>query len=120
MQYEIDATHERIERLKQELEQAKRIRKHKEEAEAVARVVRRFPPRSETQQQLAAANSEAQELQQRLREMESQVDLRGKQFRVLVQAVKDLQRTLEEVSYSNVLLFLYPHVVLPVCYLVPP
>lgn len=97
MQHEIEATQQRIESLKLELEQAKRIRKHKEECEAVARVVRRFPPRSETQQLLTVANSEAEELRQRLADIEAQVDLRGKQFRVLVQAIKDLQRTLDEV-----------------------
>lgn len=96
MQHEIETTQRRIESLKRELEQAKRIRKHKEECEAVARVVRRFPPRSETQQLLAVANSEAEELRQRLADIEAQVDLRGKQFRVLVQAIKDLQRTLDE------------------------
>jgi THO complex subunit 7 len=85
-----------IEVLKVQLEEAKIERQHKEECEAIRRLIAAQPPRAETQRQL-------NELEKELVGMEAEnfaasrtLELRKKQFGLLLHVVDELQSTLEE------------------------
>jgi THO complex subunit 7 len=82
--------------LKVQLEEAKIERQHKEECEAIRRLIAAQPPRAETQRQL-------NELEKELVGMEAEnfaasrtLELRKKQFGLLLHVVDELQSTLEE------------------------
>jgi len=81
-------------RLKVELEHEKRRRNHKEEYEAIAKIINRFPTRSETQRQLIALEGEIAGLMEQQKNIESVTQKRKKQFALLFDCIDDLQRAL--------------------------
>ncbi|XP_041348687.1 THO complex subunit 7 homolog isoform X1 [Gigantopelta aegis] len=81
---------------KQELQQAKRIRKNRQEYDALAKIIQQHPDRQETTKQLQALDKELTSLAETKESLEGKLDLRRKQFLVLITAIHELQRILEE------------------------
>ncbi|XP_032809917.1 THO complex subunit 7 [Petromyzon marinus] len=91
----IAAGHERITQCKQEILQAKRIRKNRQEYDALAKVIEQHPDRSKTLKQLEELDKDLQNLLQAKESVENKLELRRKQFHVLLSTIHELQEMLE-------------------------
>ncbi|XP_053325333.1 THO complex subunit 7 homolog [Spea bombifrons] len=92
----IAAAHEKISECKKQILQAKRIRKNRQEYDALAKVIEHHPDRHETLQQLDALGKELQQLSHMKESVEDKLELRRKQFHVLLSTIHELQQTLEK------------------------
>ncbi|XP_036359838.1 THO complex subunit 7 homolog isoform X2 [Octopus sinensis] len=81
---------------KQELQEAKRIRKNRQEYDALAKVIQRHPDRLETTKQLQELDKELVKLKNHKNQIQEKLDLRRKQFHVLISAIHDLEGILED------------------------
>ncbi|XP_056324043.1 THO complex subunit 7 homolog [Danio aesculapii] len=91
----IASAHEKIAECKKEILRAKRIRKNRQEYDALARVIKQHPDRHETLKQLEALDKELQQLSHIKENVEDKLELRKKQFHVLLTTIQELQQTLE-------------------------
>ncbi|KAM6413833.1 THO complex subunit 7 [Rhynochetos jubatus] len=91
----ITAAHEKISECKKQILQAKRIRKNRQEYDALAKVIQHHPDRHETLKQLEALGKELTHLSHIKENVEDKLELRRKQFHVLLSTIHELQQTLE-------------------------
>ncbi|XP_048879678.1 THO complex subunit 7 homolog isoform X1 [Brienomyrus brachyistius] len=91
----ITSAHEKIAECKKEILRAKRIRKNRQEYDALAKVIQQHPDRHETMKQLKALDKELQQLSRIKENVEDKLELRKKQFHVLLSTIRELQQTLE-------------------------
>ncbi|KAM3914567.1 THO complex subunit 7 [Leptodactylus fuscus] len=91
----IAAAHEKIAECKKQILQAKRIRKNRQEYDALAKVIQQHPDRHETLRQLEALDKELKQLSHTKENVEDKLELRRKQFHVLLSTIHELQQTLE-------------------------
>uniref|UniRef100_A0A7N1A6L9 THO complex subunit 7 n=1 Tax=Kalanchoe fedtschenkoi TaxID=63787 RepID=A0A7N1A6L9_KALFE len=89
-----------IELLKLQLHQAKIERQHKEECEAIRSLIAKQPPRSLTQNAITDLNNHIAELQAQNTAASRTLQLRKKQFALLLHLVDELQNTIEEEQKS--------------------
>ncbi|XP_076448506.1 THO complex subunit 7 homolog isoform X2 [Babylonia areolata] len=87
---------ERITECKAELQEAKRIRKNRQEYDALAKVIQQHPDRQETTRQLQSLDKELKSFADTKEKLEEKLELRRKQFLVLITSIHELQRILEE------------------------
>ncbi|XP_056590466.1 THO complex subunit 7 homolog [Triplophysa dalaica] len=92
----ITSAHEKIAECKKEILRAKRIRKNRQEYDALARVIKQHPDRHETLKQLEALDKDLKQLSQIKENVEDKLELRKKQFHVLLTTIQELQQTLED------------------------
>ncbi|XP_031278041.1 THO complex subunit 7A-like [Pistacia vera] len=85
-----------IEDLKKQLEESKIERQHKEECEAIRKLIALQPPRSETQKIITDLEKEIAALEAENTAGSRLLELRKKQFALLLQVVDELQNTIEE------------------------
>ncbi|KAI3439762.1 uncharacterized protein J3R85_004412 [Psidium guajava] len=85
-----------IEELKKQLEESKIERKHKEECESIRKLIAMQPPRSETQKIITELEREIGALEAENTASSRMLELRRKQFSLLLHVVEELQTTLEE------------------------
>ncbi|KAL8544981.1 hypothetical protein ACS0TY_005262 [Phlomoides rotata] len=88
--------HDDIEVLKKQLEESKIERQHKEECEAIRKLIAMQPPRSETQKIITELEKEIAELEAENTASSRTLDLRKKQFALLLHVVDELQNMIEE------------------------
>jgi len=98
----ISKTVEKISSLKLELTKAKTVRKNRQEYDTLAKIVQQHPPREQTQKQLEAVNEELEQLQTIDDSLTHKLDMRKKQFYVLLMSLRDLQTTLEDEEEWNI------------------
>uniref|UniRef100_A0A8C5PR47 THO complex subunit 7 n=1 Tax=Leptobrachium leishanense TaxID=445787 RepID=A0A8C5PR47_9ANUR len=91
----IAAAHEKIAECKKQILQAKRIRKNRQEYDALAKVIQHHPDRHVTLKQLDTLGVDLQHLSQTKQNVEDKLELRRKQFHVLLSTIHELQQTLE-------------------------
>ncbi|KAM4722526.1 THO complex subunit 7 [Rhinophrynus dorsalis] len=91
----IAGAHEKIAECKKQILQAKRIRKNRQEYDALAKVIQHHPTRQETLKQLEDLGKELQQLSHTKENVEDKLELRRKQFHVLLSTIHELQQTLE-------------------------
>ncbi|XP_068109896.1 THO complex subunit 7 homolog [Hyperolius riggenbachi] len=91
----IAAAHEKIAECKKQILQAKRIRKNRQEYDALAKVIQNHPDRHETLKQLESLDKELKRLSHTKESVEDKLELRRKQFHVLLSTIHELQHTLE-------------------------
>ncbi|XP_058208801.1 THO complex subunit 7A-like [Rhododendron vialii] len=89
-----------IEDLKKQLEESKIERQHKEECEAIRRLIGMQPPRSETQKIITDLEKEIAMLEAENTAGSRTLELRKKQFALLLHVVDELQNTIEEEQRS--------------------
>lgn len=89
-----------IEDLKKQLEESKIERKHKEECEAIRRLIALQPPRAETQKIISDLEKEIASLEAENIAGVRTLDLRKKQFSLLLHVVDELQNTIEDEQKS--------------------
>ncbi|KAK3194562.1 hypothetical protein Dsin_025872 [Dipteronia sinensis] len=85
-----------IEDLKKQLEESKIERQHKEECEAIRKLIGQQPPRSETQKIITDLEKEIAALEAENTAGSRLLELRKKQFALLLHVVDELQNTIEE------------------------
>ncbi|KAJ7981189.1 THO complex subunit 7A-like [Quillaja saponaria] len=85
-----------IEGLKNQLEESKIERRHKEECEAIRKLIALQPPRSETQKIITDLEKEIAALDAENTASSRMLELRKKQFTLLLHVVDELQVTIEE------------------------
>ncbi|KAB0398694.1 hypothetical protein E2I00_002720 [Balaenoptera physalus] len=91
----IAGAHEKITECKKQILQAKRIRKDSQEYDALAKVILCRPDRRETLKELQALGKELEHLSHIKGSIEDKLQLRRKQFHVLLSTIHELQQTLE-------------------------
>ncbi|XP_047328793.1 THO complex subunit 7A-like [Impatiens glandulifera] len=85
-----------IKDLKEELEVAKIERKHKEECESIRKLIALQPPRSDTQKIITELEKEIVRMEAENVASSRTLELRKKQFALLLQVVDELQNTIED------------------------
>ncbi|CAI9785800.1 unnamed protein product [Fraxinus pennsylvanica] len=85
-----------IEDLKKQLEESKTERHHKEECEAIRKLIAMQPPRSETQKIITDLEKEIAMLEAENTAGSRTLELRKKQFALLLHVVDELQNNIEE------------------------
>ncbi|XP_058488651.1 THO complex subunit 7 homolog isoform X4 [Solea solea] len=91
----ITSAHEKITDCKKEIQRAKRIRKNRQEYDALAKIIQQHPDRHETLKQLEALDKELQQLSNIKDRVDAKLELRKKQFHVLLSTIQELQQTLD-------------------------
>ncbi|XP_060607244.1 THO complex subunit 7 homolog [Ruditapes philippinarum] len=86
----------KIKESKEELKMAKQIRKHRQEYDALAKVIQQQPDRQDTTRKLQDVDEDLKQLEETKKKLEQKLDLRRKQFHVLISAIHELQSMLEE------------------------
>ena len=84
-----------IAQLKQELQEARTERKHKEEYDLVARKILELPSRQETTDSMSKLASEIEALEAEDARLSAATAHRTKQFRLLMHLIADLEQTLK-------------------------
>lgn len=97
----ITSAHEQIAECKKEILRAKRIRKNRQEYDALAKVIQQHPDRHETLKQLEALDKELQHLSQIKENVDAKLELRKKQFHVLLSTIQELTQTLDNDEKSD-------------------
>ncbi|CAN6889099.1 unnamed protein product [Brassica oleracea var. botrytis] len=91
-----------IEELKRQLEESKIERQHKEECETIRKLISAQPPRAETEKVIAELKREIAELEAESTASWRLLELRKKQFALLLHVVDELQNTMEDEQKSLV------------------
>ncbi|KAF6148494.1 hypothetical protein GIB67_001993 [Kingdonia uniflora] len=91
-----------IEDLKNQLKDSKIERQHKEECEAIRKLIAMQPPRSETQKVITDLEKEITMLEAENTAASRMLELRKKQFSLLLHVVDELQNTIEDEQKSLV------------------
>ncbi|KAF6151680.1 hypothetical protein GIB67_001963 [Kingdonia uniflora] len=91
-----------IEDLKNQLKDSKIERQHKEECEAIRKLIAMQPPRSETQKIITDLEKEITMLEAENTAASRMLELRKKQFSLLLHVVDELQNTIEDEQKSLV------------------
>ncbi|XP_057296472.1 THO complex subunit 7 homolog [Hydractinia symbiolongicarpus] len=81
---------------KEELQQAKIIRRNKQEYDSLARIIEKHPERKITEREIQSLEKEISELNARMHKLMQKLEMRQKQFHVLVYSVQLLQQILED------------------------
>ncbi|KAE9591681.1 hypothetical protein Lal_00038920 [Lupinus albus] len=89
-----------IEDLKIQLEESKVERRHKEECEAIRKLIALQPPRSHTQKLITDLEKEITKLDAENTAASRLLELRKKQFALLLHVVDELQNTIEDEQKS--------------------
>ncbi|XP_070558274.1 THO complex subunit 7 homolog [Ptychodera flava] len=92
----ISDAHEKIASSKTELQEAKRIRKNRQEYDALAKVIQKHPDRQGTLKKLEELDRELNSLTDQKEALENKLEMRRKQFHVLITSIHELQRILDE------------------------
>lgn len=79
-----------------ELQQAKRIRKNRQEYDALARVIETHPDRKKSQAETNELEQEISKLEEIKNSLARKLDLRAKQLHALIHSVHVLQQILQE------------------------
>ena len=85
---------EEIEETKAELVEAKRIRKNRMEYDALAKVIMNHSDRETSEARLEQVKAEQKQLEEKQVKLEDKLDIRKKQFHVLVSTIHQLQVTM--------------------------
>ncbi|KAF1322233.1 Tho complex subunit, partial [Globisporangium splendens] len=97
---EIDASIEKvskeIEELKAKVHVEKTIRAYKEEYESISRVINELPSRKEIAAEIAVEEKRLSDATDTIKGVDSKLDLRTKQFALLMSTIQNLKATLDE------------------------
>ncbi|XP_015436008.1 PREDICTED: THO complex subunit 7 homolog isoform X1 [Dufourea novaeangliae] len=96
IEIQIEEAKKDIERTKAELQEAKRVRKNRIEYDVLAKVINEQPDRVETNLKLATLREELGRLKEKSEQLEHKLEMRRKQFHVLISSIHSLQGMLDE------------------------
>ncbi|KAK0090223.1 hypothetical protein PV325_002293 [Microctonus aethiopoides] len=96
IEVEIEEAKKDIEKTKAELQEAKQIRKNRMEYDVLAKIINEQPDRKETNIKLTTLEQELGFLKEKSEQLEQKLEMRRKQFHVLISSIHSLQATLDE------------------------
>ncbi|XP_076167874.1 THO complex subunit 7 [Ptiloglossa arizonensis] len=96
IEIQIEEAKRNIEKTKTELQDAKRVRKNRIEYDVLAKVINEQPDRVETNLKLATLREELDKLKEKSEQLEHKLEMRRKQFHVLISSIHSLQGMLNE------------------------
>ena len=96
IEIQIEEAKRDIEKTKAELQDAKRVRKNRIEYDVLAKVINEQPDRVETNLKLATLREELGKLKEKSEQLEHKLEMRRKQFHVLISSIHSLQGMLDE------------------------
>ncbi|XP_015599536.1 THO complex subunit 7 homolog [Cephus cinctus] len=96
IEIEIEDAKKDIEQTKVELQEAKQVRKNRIEYDVLAKVINEQPDRQETDLKLATLRKELGTLKEKSEQLEHKLEMRRKQFHVLISSIHSLQGMLDE------------------------
>ncbi|EFN77072.1 THO complex subunit 7-like protein [Harpegnathos saltator] len=96
IEVQIEEAKKEIETTKAELQDAKRVRKNRIEYDVLAKVINEQPDRLETDIKLATLREELGSLKEKSEHLEHKLEMRRKQFHVLISSIHSLQGMLDE------------------------
>ncbi|XP_053593218.1 THO complex subunit 7 homolog isoform X3 [Microplitis demolitor] len=96
IEVEIEQAKRDIETTKAELQEAKQIRKNRIEYDVLAKVINEQPDRKETNLKLETLKQELGFLKEKSEQLEHKLEMRRKQFHVLISSIHSLQEMLDE------------------------
>lgn len=96
IEVQIEEAKKDIEKTKIELQEAKRVRKNRIEYDVLAKVINEQPDRQETNQRLTTLRQELGALKEKSEQLEQKLEMRRKQFHVLISSIHSLQGMLDE------------------------
>ncbi|XP_072750559.1 THO complex subunit 7 homolog [Anoplolepis gracilipes] len=96
IEIQIEEAKEDIEKTKIELQDAKRVRKNRIEYDVLAKVINEQPDRLETDIKLATLQQELATLKKTSEQLEHKLEMRRKQFHVLISSIHSLQGMLDK------------------------
>ncbi|CAI5721992.1 unnamed protein product [Peronospora effusa] len=85
-----------IEELKQKVHKEKTIRAYKEEYESIARVINELPSRKEITAEIQSEKKRLEDATRAIEAVDQKLELRTKQFAVLINTIQNLKATLNE------------------------
>lgn len=91
----ITEAREEIEGTKADLAEAKRVRKNRMEYDALAKVITTHPDRETSEARIEALRQEQKQLEEKEVKLDQKLDIRKKQFHVLVSAIHQMQDLLD-------------------------
>lgn len=92
----IDSARQDIEAAKRDLQDARQIRRNKMEYDALAAIIQGQPDRRTNQERLAHLRSELETSEAECQKLELKLELRRKQFHLLISSIQGLQQLLTE------------------------
>ena len=98
---EIASAEKEIEELRAELAREKLLRQHKEEYEALARVINKYAPVAQSTSEIDELTTQSVEVEADAECVAEQVKTRKRQFALLMHTIYDLQTMLQEESESE-------------------
>ena len=93
---DIAQAREDIMQCKLELQQAKKIRKNKQEYDALAKIIEGHPDRKQSQAETDRLQEELESLEHTKNQLAKKLDVRGKQLHALIHTIHILQQILDE------------------------
>ncbi|KAH0540366.1 THO complex subunit 7 homolog [Cotesia glomerata] len=93
---EIEQAKQDIETTKAELQEAKQIRKNRIEYDVLAKVINEQPDRRKTNLKLETLKQELGFLKEKSEQLEHKLEMRRKQFHVLISSIHSLEEMLDE------------------------
>ena len=94
----ITKTQEDIVHLKETLLNERLRRQHKEEYETVSRIINKHRPRKDLEADIAKLRGKMEELEGDHREVSNQIDMRRKQFHLLMHSIQELKSAMSNSS----------------------
>ncbi|PSN55326.1 THO complex subunit 7 [Blattella germanica] len=99
----IEAAKRDIESTKLEFQDAKTVRKNRIEYDVLAKVINEQPDRKETDEKLSQLRRELGSLEETREQLERKLDMRRKQFHVLVASIHQLQAMLDDSESEDIM-----------------
>ena len=95
IQEEIKQVRQNIVQLKEDLIQAREVRQHRQEYDAMATIIQKHPDRASSEFDIKSLDESSKIVNNRIAELTNQLELREKQSSVLVLAIQQLMDTLD-------------------------
>ena len=95
VQEEIKGVQAEIIQLKEDLIQAREVRQHRQEYDAMATIIQKHPDRDTSENDIAALEERSKKVNGRITQVTEQLELRQKQSSVLVLAIQQLLETID-------------------------
>ena len=93
---EISKAKEEIAQCKLELQKAKKVRKNRQEYDALAKIIEKHPDRKQSQAETDALKEELSNFEETKNQLARKLDIRSKQLHALIHSIHVLQQVLDE------------------------
>ncbi|XP_065831617.1 THO complex subunit 7 homolog [Oscarella lobularis] len=96
----INDAKKKINDCQEELKEARRIRKHRQEYDALAKIIGEHPVRQDSIAQMKTLEADLADLRGQKEAIDQKLEMRRKQFHVLMYSIQEMQKLLEDEADS--------------------